>query len=103
MRVQRPKVHLRDDRKGTYWFFRYYHDELLPDGSIKTTRKFHTIGASKGENKLTKREAEAKRDQFLDKLNAAPTRAEAASAAKEPIDIGAILFGKLALMWIDDY
>lgn len=103
MRVQRPKVHQREDRKGTYWFFRYWHDELLPDGQIKTTRKFHTIGPSKGENKLTKREAEVARDRFLDDLNAAPTRAEAAVIAKEPPDIGAILFGKLAEIWLKDY
>ena len=74
-RVQRPKVHQREDRKSTYCFFRYWKDELRPDGSIKTSRKFHTIGPSKGDNKLTKREAESERDRFLDKLNAAPARA----------------------------
>ncbi|MBI4460576.1 MAG: tyrosine-type recombinase/integrase [Acidobacteria bacterium] len=103
MRVQHPKVHQRKDRKGTYWFFRYWHDELLPDGSIKTSRKFHTIGPSKGEKALTKREAEAERDRFLSKLNAAPTRTEAAVLAKEPPEVGAILFGKLAEMWREDY
>src|SRR5688572_7623199 len=99
MRVQRPRVHQRQDRKGTYWFFRYWHDELLPDGTIKTTRKFHTIGPGKGENKLNRREAEMARDRVLNQLNAAPTRAEAVADAKEPPEIGAILFGKLALMW----
>ena len=34
MRVQHPKVHLREVRKGTYWFFRYWHDELLANGSV---------------------------------------------------------------------
>ena len=33
LRVQHPKVHQREDRKGTYWFFRYWHDELLANGS----------------------------------------------------------------------
>jgi hypothetical protein len=103
MRVQHPKVHQREDRNGTYWFFRYYHDELLPDGTIKTTRKFHTIGPSKGVNKLTRREAETARDKVLSELNAAPTRAEAVMQAKEPGDVSAILFGKLAELWREDY
>ena len=47
-RVQHPKVHERKDRKGAYWFFRYWQDEMLPDGQIKPSRKFHTIGPSKG-------------------------------------------------------
>src|ERR1035437_2949017 len=103
MRVQHPKVHQRDDRNGTYWFFRYWHDELLADGTIKTTRKFHTIAPGKGENKLTRREAETARDKVLNELNAAPTRTEAAVLGKEPVDVSAILFGKLAEMWRDDY
>src|ERR1700686_3962278 len=84
-RVQHPKVHERKDRKGAYWFFRYWHDQILADGSVKTSRKFHTIGPSKGEGALTKRGAEAKRDQFLAGLNAAPTRAHAAVQAHQPI------------------
>jgi len=60
-RVQHPKVHERKDRGSYYWFFRYRRDELLPDGSIKTTRKFHTIGPSRGENAIPKKQAEAKR------------------------------------------
>jgi integrase len=103
MRVQHPKVHQRDDRSGTYWFFRYWHDELLPDGTIKSTRKFHTIGPSKGENKLNKREAETSRDQILNKLNAAATRTDAVVQAKEPVNVSAILFGKLAELWQSDY
>jgi hypothetical protein len=39
MRVQHPRALQRIDRKGTYWFFRYWHDELLPEGSIRATRK----------------------------------------------------------------
>ena len=54
-RVQHPKVHERKDRGSYYWFFRYRHDELLPDGSIKTTRRFHTIGPSRGENGIPKK------------------------------------------------
>jgi integrase len=96
-------VHQRTDRKGTYWFFRYWHDVLLPDGSIKTTRKFHTIGPSRGEDALSKREAEAQRDQVLARLNTAPTRAQASVRTQEPLEVGAIVFGKLAEMWREDY
>jgi len=102
-RVQHPKVHERKDRGNYYWFFRYRHDELLPDGSIKTTRKFHTIGPSRGENAVAKKQAESKRDAFLAELNAAPTRCEAAVVASQPVEVTAILFGKLAELWRKDY
>jgi len=102
-RVQHPKVHERKDRASYYWFFRYRHDELLPDGSIKTTRKFHTIGPSRGENAVAKKQAESKRDAFLGELNAAPTRCEAAVVASQPVEVTAILFGKLAELWRKDY
>jgi len=102
-RVQHPKVHERKDRGSYYWFFRYRRDELLPDGSIKTTRKFHTIGPSRGENAIPKKQAEIKRDAFLAELNAAPTRCEAVVVASQPVEVAAILFGKLAEMWRKDY
>jgi integrase len=102
-RVQHPKVHERKDRKGSYWFVRYWHDEMLPDGRIKARRKFHTIGPTKGEGALTKRGAEAERDKFLAELNAAPTRCDAAVQAQQPIDVRAIIFGNLAQMWRKDY
>jgi integrase len=102
-RVQHPKVHERKDRKGSYWFFRYWHDEMLPDGRVKTSRKFHTIGPSKGEDGLTKRGAETKRDDFLAELNTAPTRCDAAVQAQQPVDVRAIIFGKLAALWRKDY
>jgi integrase len=102
-RVQRPKVHERRDRGAQYWFFRYRVDEALPDGIVKTRRKFHTIGPSRGERALTKRQAEAERDRVLAGLNAPPTRNEASVAAKQPIDPGMILFGKLAELWRKDY
>jgi integrase len=102
-RVQHPKVHERKDRGSYYWFFRYWHDEIAPDGSIKTSRKFHTIGPSRGENAIGKRQAEEERDNFFAGLNAARTRSEAAVAARQPIEVSAILFGKLAEMWRADY
>jgi len=102
-RVQRPNVHERQDRGAHYWFFRYRADELLPDGSVKTKRKFHTIGPSRGDRALTRRQAEVERDRVLAELNNAPTRTEAAVAANQPIDPGMIIFGKLAELWRNDY
>ena len=102
-RVQHPKVHERKDRGSYYWFFRYRRDELLPSGTIKTTRKFHTIGPSRGENAIAKKQAESKRDVFLAEQNAAPTRSEAAVVASQPVEVTAILFGKLAELWRKDY
>jgi hypothetical protein len=89
-RVQHPKVHERKDRGSYYWFFRYRHDDLRPDGSIRTTRKFHTIGPSKGDNAIPRKQAEIKRDAFLHDLNAAPTRCEAAVVASQPVEVAAI-------------
>src|SRR5579863_1100969 len=102
-RVQHPKVHERRDRGSYYWFFRYRQDELLPDGTIKTTRKFHTIGPSRGDGAMGKKQADIERDKFLADVNAAETRCEAAVAVKQPIEVGAILFGKLAELWLKDY
>jgi integrase len=96
-------VHERKDRKGSYWFFRYWLDEMRPDGRFKASRKFHTIGPSKGDGALTKRGAETKRDDFLAELNAAPTRCDAAIQAQQPVDVRAIIFGKLAGLWRKDY
>jgi hypothetical protein len=98
-RVQHPKVHERKDRGSFYWFFRYRHDELLSNGSVRTQRKFHTIGPSRGEGANGKKQSEIERDKFLAELNVAGTRCEAAVAAQQPVEIGAILFGKLAELW----
>ena len=102
-RVQHPSIIERKDRGDHYWYFRYRDDELLASGKVKTTRKFHTIGPSRGSDAIGKRQAEAERDNFISGLNAAPTRSEAARQAKEPPELGAILFGKLAEMWRNDY
>jgi integrase len=102
-RVQHPRIHERKERGAPYWYFRYWHDELLPDGTIKTTRKRHLVGPSKGPNALTRRQAEVERDRFLANLNASATRCEAAMMGGQPVELGAILFGKLAEMWRKDY
>lgn len=105
LRVQHPTVQECKDRTAPYWFFRYWHDEILPDGSVKTTRKRHICGPSKGPNAKTKREAGAIRDKFLAELNAAATQCEAAAQAPEakPPEPGEIIFGKLAELWRTDY
>ena len=103
MRVQHPQVHQRSDRKGSYWFFRYWVEELLPDASIKTTRRFHTLGPSGGQNALTQLEAEARRDQILAALSSPRPSPIAAMPMQQPVDTGTILFGDLAEMWRKDY
>jgi len=102
-RVQHPSVVERKDRGQPYWYFRYRQDELLPDGKVKTWRKLHTIGPSRGEGAIGKKQAEVERDKFLAELNAPPTRCEAGVAAKEPPEVSAILIGKLAELWRKDY
>lgn len=47
-RVQHPQVKPRKDREGCPWVFRYWADEIQSDGSIKTLRKYHAVGPSKG-------------------------------------------------------
>ena len=102
-RVQHPSVIERKDRGQHYWYFRYREDELLPSGKIKISRKFHTIGPSRGEGALTKKQAEVERDKFLLEKNAAPNRCEAAVTAQQPVEVSAIIFGRLAELWRKDY
>jgi integrase len=104
-RVQHPKVHERKDRGTYYWFFRYRHDRILPDGSLKTSRKFHAIGPSRGNDAITKKAAEIDRDQFLATINAAPTKTEAVVVAREqkPVEPGEIIFGRLAEIWRKEF
>ena len=94
-RVQHPKVHERKDRKGHYWFFRAWVDEPQPDGTVRTIRRFFTIAPSRGENALSKKEAEVERDKILGKLNT-PTLQQA--LAKGPA-----LFGEVAKMYKEGY
>src|ERR1700682_2828720 len=102
-RVQHPSLIERKDRGQHYWYFRYRQDELLPNGTVTTRRKFHTIGPSRGEGAFSKKQAEVERDKFLLDLNAAPSRCEAVVAAQQPLEIGAIIFGRLAELWRKDY
>ena len=87
VRIQHPRVHERTDRRGSYWFFRYWDDVLQPDGTTKAVRKFHVLGASKGDNRITKKQAEVGRDKFLAKINK-PT-------VQEKVADGLVLFSKM--------
>src|SRR5450631_106505 len=69
-RVQHPQVKPRKDRQGWPWVFRYWSDAIQPDGTIKTLRKYQAVGPSKGDDAITKKQAEIERDQLLAKRNA---------------------------------
>lgn len=86
----------RTDRGGAYWYFRYWRDEVQPDGSVKTVRKFQRLGASRGENKLTKKQAEIERDRILGNLNKA-------TVEEKIVEEGLILLGAMAEKYIHSY
>jgi integrase len=98
-RVQHPKVTQRKDRPGWPWIFRYYADELLPDGSTKVLRRYHEVAPSKGDGAITKRQAEIERDKVLAKLNA-PTMDE---AVQQVASTGVVIFGEVATMYEEGY
>ena len=87
VRIQHPGVKERTDRKGSYWYFRYWDDVLEPNGQTRAVRRFQTIGPSKGENRLSKKQAELERDKFLAKINK-PT-------IEEKVAEGLVLFSKM--------
>lgn len=98
-RVQHPQVKPRKDRQGWPWVFRYRADEVQPDGTVKTLRKYHEIGPSKGQGAMTKKQAEIERDKFLAKLNA-PTTEE---AVQQVAATGVALFREVATMYEEGY
>ena len=51
-RVQHPQVKPRRDRQGCPWVFRYWSDEMQPDGSIKIVRIKQTIVHADGTTKI---------------------------------------------------
>jgi len=98
-RVQHPSVTQRQGRPGWPWIFRYYADEIQPDGSVKTLRKYHEIGPSKGDGAITKKQAEVERDKVLAKLNA-PTPEV---AVQQMASTGVALFSAVAQLYKDGY
>ena len=98
-RVQHPQVKARKDRQGWPWVFRYWFDEIQPDGSVKTLRKYQVVGLSKGEGAISKKEAEIERDRFLAKLNAPTIEV----AVQQVATTGVALFGEVARMYEEGY
>lgn len=98
-RVQHPDVKPRKDRQGCPWVFRYWADEVQPDGSVKTLRKYQAVGVSKGEGAITKKQAEIERDRFLAKLNA-PTHEQ---AVQQVAATGVALFKDVAAIYEQGY
>lgn len=101
LRDQQPNVHRRADGANSYWYFRYWRDELLPNGLIQTTREAHPIGPAQGAGALTGKQAEAERDRFMEQRSATPLReARVVVPTENP---GTTLFGTLAELWEWDY
>jgi integrase len=98
-RVQHPQVKPRKDRKGWPWVFRYWYDELQPDGTFRTLRKYQALAPSKGDDAITKKQAEVERDKFLAKLNAPTVEA----AVEQVATTGVALFGEVAKMYEQGY
>ena len=92
--MQHPKVH-RDDTKDRNWFFRYYVDEIQPDGSMKPVRKKYICGPSKGKDAISQKAAEIVRDGELAKVNAPTIKAAMAK--------GQAIFREVAKMYIDSH
>lgn len=76
-RAQHPEVHERKTAGGSYWFFRYWADEVSAYGFAKPVRKRYILGPSAGKEAIDKREAERRRDAKLAELNAAASKCEA--------------------------
>ena len=98
-RVQHPQVKPRKDRQGAPWVFRYWSDDIQPDGTIKTRRKYQAVGPSKGEGAITKKQAEIECDKFLAKLNAATVEV----AVDQVAATGVVLLSEVAKMYEDGY
>ena len=98
-RVQHPKVTQRKDRPGWPWIFRYYADEIQPDGSMKALRRYHEIAPSKGDGAITKRQADIERDKVLAKLNAPSTE----EAVQQVASTGVAFFREVARMYEEGY
>jgi integrase len=106
-RFQHPQVKARKDRPGWPWIFRYRAEELQPNGSLRTLRKYREIGPSKGKGALTRKQAEAARDELL-ALNALGSFANAVSVPNDSENGTScpsepVAFGRLARLYVDGY
>ena len=108
-RLPQPQVKPRTDRPGSPWFFRYDSGEIQPDGSIRKIRRYREIGPSKGRGALTRKQAEAARDQLLVLIQSVrttepsePARVDDHSVA-ETAQSGPVPFGRLARIYMSGY
>ena len=93
-RYQRGNVQERKGKSSSYWYFRYRVDVPGPDCSVETIMRRQNLGPSKGDNRISRKQAEIERDRFVASLNQ-PT----AAAASAPL----ILFGKLAELYLRNH
>jgi integrase len=101
LRDQRPKVRRCKDDAEVYWYFRYWHDELIGNGLVQTTRRAHRIGPAQGAGALSRKQAESERDRFIEQLSA--MRLREAPVVVPTDNPGTTLFGTLAELWEWDY
>ena len=64
-RTQHPAVQEATDVREPYWFARIFEHVLGENGQMKEVRKKYNLGPSAGPDKITKRQAEEKRDQIV--------------------------------------
>ena len=93
-RYQRGNVQERKGKNSSHWYFRYRVDVAGPDGGVETVMRRQMLGPSKGDSRISKKQAELLRDKFVASLNL-PT----AAAASTPL----ILFGKLAELYLKNH
>jgi len=79
--------------------FRYWTDEVQPDGTLKPVRKYQALGPSKGDQSISKKEAEVERDKFLAKLNS-PTIEQ---AVQQVASTGVVSFAEAAELYKSGY
>jgi integrase len=87
VRIQHPKVHERTDRGEPHWYFRYWQDVVQADGTIKPVRRLRVVGPSKGDNRISRKQADVERDKFLLSIHK-PT-------LQEKIADGLVLFSRM--------
>ena len=93
-RVQHPKIHI-DATANRNYFFRFWTDQIQPDGTQKAIRMRHVCWPSKGPKKISLKDAEMIRDDELRKINAPNAKIAAAK--------GQALFGEVANMYLTSH
>jgi len=109
LQLPQPQVKPRTDRAGSPWFFRYGAREIQPDGSVRKVRRYREIGPSKGRGAITRKQAEAARDELLALIQSARTKEPSGppgvgdDRVAEDTPSGPVLFGRLARIYMSGY